>query len=248
VTYYGSGPDTLETVADLYNRRAGSKFQNLRHAYRTWPALFESYEAVLVMDDDVRIAPRSIDRLFRIREQFDLWVLQPAFHPRGKVSHPITRVRPGAFLRYTNFVEMTCPLFRRDKLELFLRAYDGELVGYGMDWWFLDVLGEDLRGRVAVVDAETCVNPHDLIKDGRREIDRLQPLADRVAAWEETKRRYGIRSEARGQTEFGVVPRPATSRVLAQAASLLDVTPLTARIWHRFRHETRRLLGLAPVR
>lgn len=145
VTYYGDGPDTLRPLADLYDRRKGSKFQNVRHAYRTWPALFEGYDAVMVMDDDVLIGPRALDRLFRIREQLDLWVLQPAFHPRGKVSHPITQVHRGAFLRYTNFVEMTCPLFRRDKLEEFLRVYDGELVGYGMDWWFLDVLGEDLR-------------------------------------------------------------------------------------------------------
>lgn len=98
------------------------------------------------------------------------------------------------------------------------------------------------------MDAVTCVNPHDVRKDRVREIDRLQPQAARVAAWEDTKRRCGIRSEARGHAEYEVVERPPASRLLARAAGLLDVTPLASRAWNRLRYEARRLLGLAPAR
>jgi hypothetical protein len=177
ITYYGEHDDhPLRGSADLYNRRKGSKFQNLLHAYRTWAAIIDRYTAVLVMDDDILIDASAISRLFEIRARYDLWVLQPAFHPRGKISHPITRARPGVFLRYTNFVEMNCPLFRRDKLDAFMRVYDPVLTGFGMDWWYLEVLGEDLRGRAGIVDAITCVTPMDHTKGGVREMDRLQPF------------------------------------------------------------------------
>src|SRR5262249_54622072 len=86
IPYYGEGDDPHRPLADLYNRRKGSKFQNLHHAYLTWPGLFERYSAVMVMDDDIAISGSSISRLFDIREQYDLWVLQPAFHPRGRIS------------------------------------------------------------------------------------------------------------------------------------------------------------------
>ena len=174
ITYYGDDNDRYVNVADYYNSRKGSKFQNLKFAYETWPEVFAQYEAVMVMDDDVLVSGDQIGRLFELRNQLDLWVLQPAFSPVGKISWDITRVQPSCRLRFTNFVEMTCPLFRQDKLAQFVAAYDPILVGYGMDFWFLHSMGPDLQRRVAVIDEIVCTNPHDSTK-GRREIDQLQP-------------------------------------------------------------------------
>jgi hypothetical protein len=109
---------------------------------------------------------------------------------------------------------MTCPLLRKDKLDGFLAAYDPELVGFGCDWFLLETLGEDLRGKVAVIDAITCVNPHDASKGGR-EIDRLMPVEERHANWVRIRERHGIRSEARGIVVYGPVPRTGVSRILA---------------------------------
>jgi len=49
------------------------------------------------MDDDIIINGPDISRMFEIRERYDLWVCQPAFHPKGKISHPI-RGRPNSCL------------------------------------------------------------------------------------------------------------------------------------------------------
>lgn len=166
------------------------------------------YEAVMVMDDDIIINGSGISRLFEIREEYDLWLLQPAFDPGGKINHHVTRVNPSTFMRYTNFVEVTCPLFRKDKLDSFMEIYDPVLVGYGVDWWFLDVLGPNLEGNIAVVDAISCINPHDSAKGGHREIDRLQKLSIRQENWEVIKKRYTIQSEARGLIEYGFVEIP----------------------------------------
>jgi hypothetical protein len=39
-----------------------------------------------------------------------------------------------------------------------MMVYDPALVGYGVDWWYLDHLGPDLARRVAIVDDVACVN------------------------------------------------------------------------------------------
>ena len=250
LTYYGDRGHSLRAIADIYNVRKGSKFQNLHYAYRTWPSVFGKYDAIFVLDDDVVLSGRSVNRLFEIREQYDLWLLQPAFHPRGKISHPITRVRPECLLRFTNFVEMTCPLFRRDKLERFLEVYDPALPGYGMDWWFIEAMGDDVRGKIAIVDEVSCINPLEMVKGGlRREIDRLRPHHERVAKWEEIKKRYNIRAEERGQVEFEAVLKPKWRGRLAMVANILDISPFILRtVDYVWRIGRRILRTFAPQR
>lgn len=216
VTYYGDYRGRYASVADIYNCRKGSKFQNLHHASRAWAVLLSSYESIMVMDDDILIRPDQINRLFRIRQELDLWVLQPAFSPWGKITHPITAVQRTERWRYTNFVEMTCPLFRGDKLAEFLEVYDPTLTGHGTDWWFLDVLGKNIERRVAVIDELPCINPKDRTKGGQREIDRLRSTALRIADWERIRLRYNIQSEQRGQKEYDRVPKPVVPRILGQ--------------------------------
>lgn len=216
ITYYGDRPGALADLADLYNCHKGSKFQNLHDVYQTWPDLLQAYEAVFVMDDDLLIGGDEIARLFELRRELDLWLLQPAFSPWGKMSHPLTRVVRTSRLRFTNFVEMGCPLFRGDRLTAFLRVYDPILVGWGIDWWYLDVLGPDLERRVAVIDEVVCLNPRDAAKGGR-EIDRLQPTETRKAVWEGVKRTHHIRSEERGQTEYARVLKPWPGRLWGRA-------------------------------
>jgi hypothetical protein len=214
ITYYGVKENRFQELADYYNRRRGGKFPNLHYAYRQWPEIFRKYDAVMVMDDDLVIRGSDLSRLFTIRERYDLWLLQPAFSPRGKISHRITRVDPRYIMRYTNFVEMGCPLFRTDKLERFLEVYDPVLVGYGMDWWFLEVLGPDLRGKVAVIDAISCINPDEASKGGVREIDTLQSLTERKQTWERIKRAYNIQSEAIGFQQYDAILAPFPQRIV----------------------------------
>ena len=230
VTYYGSRAGQFRDVADYYNVRKGSKFQNLHHAYRQWSDLIARYSAVFVVDDDVVISGSRISRLFELRERYDLWVLQPAFSPQGKISWRVTRVNRRNELRFTNFVEMTCPLFRRDKLDSFMAVYDPELVGWGCEWWFLEVMGIDLRGRVAVVDGITCVNPHDWKKIGQgREIDKLAVTSERKAIWERVRDKYRIGSESRGIAEYEAITKPPLGRCWGR------LTEAGEAAWLRFR-------------
>jgi hypothetical protein len=130
-------------------------------------------------------------------------------------------VHPTAKLRYTNFIEMACPLFRRDKLDPFMAVYDPELVGYGVDWWFLHTLGAGLPNRVAVVDEVTCINPYDRTKGGVREIDTLQSHEKRKEVWERMKALHGLDEQGRQHHEF----RRIRQSSLGTAAALLRNFP-----------------------
>jgi hypothetical protein len=221
VMYYGNHPGTFQDVSDLYACRKGSKFQNLHYCYGQWPQVLARYDAIMVMDDDILIDAGGISRLFEIRRELDLWALQPAFRLSGKISWEITRVQATTRLRYTNFIEMACPLFRRDKLDAFMAVYDPELVGYGVDWWFLHSLGPDLKNHVAVVDEVSCVNPYDKNKGGAREIDQLQSHEKRKEVWERMKARHGLDEQNREHAEFKRIDKSA----LGAAAGLIRHFP-----------------------
>ncbi len=123
VNYYDDGASALQSLADIYSARKGTKFQNLHYCYSRWPEIFSQYEAVMVMDDDIIIGADGLTRLFDVRRELDLWALQPAFRISGKLSWDVTRVRPTTRLRYTDFIALTCPLFRRDEIAAFMAVY-----------------------------------------------------------------------------------------------------------------------------
>jgi hypothetical protein len=225
VVYYGDRPGTFLEESDLYVSRQGSKFQNLHYCYSKWQDVLARYEAVMVMDDDIVINATDLTSLFAIRREFDLWALQPAFRLAGKISWDITRVQPTARLRYTNFIEMACPLFRRDKLDAFMAVYDPELIGYGEDWWFLHTFGAELvANHVAIVDEITCINPSDRTKGGRREIDRLHSHEERKEVWERIKARYGLDERGREQKEYGRIGKSPFDAAIGLIRYLPDWT------------------------
>jgi len=202
VIYYGNEINRYKDESDFYIARKGGKFPNLYYAYNTWSDILDHYQAIFVMDDDIIINANDISRLFDIREQYDLWALQPAFSREGKISHPITQVNPVTTMRFTNFVEVTCPLFRKDKLDEFMNVFDPVLVGWGIDWWFLDLWSSEIEGKVAIIDEIPCVNPPASAKGGKREIDLLQSEPERRENWEKIKSKYNIQSQAKGFKEF----------------------------------------------
>jgi hypothetical protein len=247
VNYYGDEEDRYKDQCEFYIARKGGKFPNLSYVHRRWKNILDQYDAIFVVDDDIIMDGSSISRLFEIREKHDLWLLQPAFDPRGKISHSITRAKPFSFLRYANFVEVACPLFRKDKLDAFLEVYDPLLVGWGIDWWYMDLLNADSQRKVAIIDAVTCINPHDKAKGRQREIDRLQDTPTRIMNWERIKKERNIK--VRRPVVLGSVKSPLnlsgvvnglTTWIIQVVCTWTDV----------FKHLTwrfaRRLLRFAP--
>lgn len=197
VAHYGENALSSDLEIDFCIGLKGAKFPNFKIFCERYAPLIQQYDAIAVLDDDLILSASDIRSLFAIRETYDLWLLQPAFAESGKISHTITRARADMLLRTTNFVEVTCPFFRTDKLLSFMEVYDPVLVGFGIDWWFVDHL-QAPKDKIAIVDAIPCMNPLDSQKPEGREIDRLQSFRHRIThCWEQIKKAHGIENDQR---------------------------------------------------
>jgi hypothetical protein len=195
MAYYGDDDERFSNIARASShsfRAKGGKFQNLKKLIIRNPRFFDCYSHVWVCDDDIRMSPEQIEEAFAITQAQDFWVAQPSFTTSGKNAHAMTvSLAPQWDYRIVNFVEVGVALFRRDKLMEFLQVYDGSLTGRGIDYWYANVLGANESRKFAIIDKVQVTNPHDEEKGGR-EIDRLQPLEGRRAAWDEVRTRLGL--------------------------------------------------------
>lgn len=195
ITNYSDTPNHLREFADVYNESKGAKFPNLKKIFEEHGSTLSRYKAIMVADDDIIISPKKLNALFRMIEEKDAWIVTPAFSKFGKISHTTTERRLMSKYRYTNFAEVTCPIFRTDMLLSFMQVYDPEIKGYGVDWWYLNHLGTDVRNKIIISDQHYCINPRDFKKSGgRREIDKVSTVESRTSKWDQKKRELGIDS------------------------------------------------------
>ena len=135
------------TVADGL---AGGKFENLNRVLAAAPA--GDADWVLVIDDDLRLPSRFLDRFLALCELFRLDLAQPAQTLRSHSAWRVTRRRPASLVRETRFVEI-------GPLTAFARRAAADLLpfpelrfGWGLDLHWAALAAE--RGwRLGVVDA-----------------------------------------------------------------------------------------------
>jgi hypothetical protein len=164
-----------------------TKFMSLKRCYDR--LIKGRYEWVAVFDDDAMFTSGSLDELIDIGTRYDLDIVSPVHDTSGRVSHRLhLKCEGDQKLRLVNFVEMNYPVFRNRSLEKYMDAYDGELCGWGNDWWYCNVLGTDTRLNAGVVDSVSVENP-----SVNGEMDSFLRVDKRMDQWEETKAKYSIR-------------------------------------------------------
>lgn len=127
----------------------GGKFENLNLVLGAAPGEFDW---LLVLDDDVRLPERFLDRFVGLCSHFALDLAQPAQSQRSHSAWRVTRRRPASLVRETRFVEI-------GPLTAFGRRASGELLpfpplrfGWGLDLHWAALAAA--RGwRLGVVDA-----------------------------------------------------------------------------------------------
>ena len=179
VVYYGNEKNKFKNKCDYYYERKGSKFQNLKYVYDRYKFIFQQYENFFILDDDIIISTKEINKLFEIIKKYDLWILGPSFKYPSKVSHIITKKLENNFLRYTNFVEVNVPLFSKYAFHKYMNYYNSILVGYGVDYHYIWILGLDKKNKYAICDSISCINPITEV----RSINLLQDFDTRVYTW-----------------------------------------------------------------
>jgi len=109
------------------------------------------YENIYLPDDDLMTSWGDINKLFNIFRLERLDLAQPSLVPTSFVTHPVTAQNPEFFLRYTNFVELMCPVFTQESLRTCLPTFEASFSGFGLDHIWSSLLGR-IPGRIAIID------------------------------------------------------------------------------------------------
>jgi len=114
---------------------------------------FESFDWVVVVDDDVELPPGFLDAALSLAERHDLALCQPARTADSFSDHPIVTCQPGLSARQTRFVEIgPCVLMRRDAAASLLPFEEAAGMGWGLDFVWPAIM--DARGlRMGILDA-----------------------------------------------------------------------------------------------
>lgn len=112
---------------------------------------FLDYENIYLPDDDLMTSWGDINKLFNIFRMERLELAQPSLVPSSYVTHPVTAQSAEFFLRYTNFVELMCPVFTRAAFRTCLPTFEASFSGFGLDHIWSLLLGR-IPGRIAIID------------------------------------------------------------------------------------------------
>jgi hypothetical protein len=143
-----SGALAEHTVAEGLR---GGKFGNLNRVLAEVGAA-PSFDWVLVVDDDLVLPARFLDRFVALCERFRLDLAQPAQTQRSHSAWRVTRRRPASLVRETRFVEIGPLTAFGRRAAAALLPFPELRFGWGLDLHWAALAGEH-RWRVGVVDA-----------------------------------------------------------------------------------------------
>jgi hypothetical protein len=114
---------------------------------------FETYDWVMLFDDDVEMAEGFADALIAMADYADFALLQPARTVDSYIDHPIVAQFPGLLARQTRFVEIgPVVCMRRDAARLLLPFSEENTMGWGLDLvWPHQIESAGLR--MGIIDA-----------------------------------------------------------------------------------------------
>lgn len=150
VSYYGTTPGRYQDHVDYYHATPGPRWPAHREICERHWGLVERFEYVAFACDDLQADAAVWERIFALCRRYRLDLAQPAVE--GYVSHPITQPRPDCRLRYTNFVEIMCPVFHRAALARVRGTLAESVSGWGLDFLWPLLLPHPAY-RLAVLDA-----------------------------------------------------------------------------------------------
>jgi hypothetical protein len=144
------GPERALAEHTVLERLGGGKFGNLNQVLERTGR--RDFDWILVVDDDLVLPRRFLDRFVALCERFALDLAQPAQTLRSHSAWRVTRRRPASLVRETRFVEI-------GPLTAFGRRAAAELLpfpelrfGWGIDLHWA-ALAEERGWRLGVVDA-----------------------------------------------------------------------------------------------
>jgi hypothetical protein len=141
------GPDpfaNIEAFADWDFSVDEEKFYSATHLL---DGIWQKYEAVCFLDDDVELSTKQINQLFQIGYACNLDLWQPALSIDSVNCWPHLAVQNRSIVRNGRFVELMMPFFRRRGLEQCIDTFQLTESGWGLAY-----LWPEYRVRIGIVD------------------------------------------------------------------------------------------------
>ncbi|NLT05410.1 MAG: glycosyltransferase [Solirubrobacterales bacterium] len=172
---YGStaaGPDAALADETALTGLDGGKFENLDALLAAAPAP-AAPDWTVVVDDDVTLPPRFLDRALALCERLGLDLAQPAQTPRSHAAWRVARQRPLALARATGFVEIGPVTLIGARAAAELLPFPPLRYGWGLDnHW--GALARERGWRLGVLDALA-------VRHDTRQVATTYPRADATA-------------------------------------------------------------------
>lgn len=134
----------------------GAKVAGWKWVLDDRPGVFDQYERIAFVDDDIASSVSTFNKCFEVGERYGLQIWQPALSHDSYVTYAASLRNPLFELRFCNYVEMMCPFFEtgllRQAAPLFSMGFES-----GIDLIWCSIAHEN-GGRCAVVDA--CMVKH----------------------------------------------------------------------------------------
>jgi hypothetical protein len=182
--FYGRDPSLAEPPFEyLAHTPYGGKFRTVYDVFHPGSPLW-NYDYIWIPDDDIACSWSDVNRMFELCRRYRLMLAQPALSPTSFIAHPILRVQEAFGLRFTNFVEIMCPVFSQDSLRTCIGTMRDAYSAHRLDMIWPKLLG-DVPGRVAVIDAVSVTHT--------RPVGATYDMGSAVAEGIRTGALYGLR-------------------------------------------------------
>jgi len=145
-------------AATVLDHLPGGKWDNINLVVDAAGGLGDA-DWLFLVDDDVVLPSRFLDRFVAVCEHFDLAIAQPAQSLSSHAAWDVARRHPRSIVRETRFVEIgPVTVFRRDAA-LELMPFPEMRWGWGLDLHW-SALAADRGWRLGVVDALPVKHTH----------------------------------------------------------------------------------------
>lgn len=191
--YYGDN-DGFRGESTYYFRQKGPKFTLIDQILKELP----EYHYYWMPDDDVFLEEPDVLRLFNLSVQYYLDISQPAI--AGYYGPSCTLCVPECVLRYTNWVEIMCPVMSRRALQICRPTFTENRTGWSIDaaW---NVLLEHPRNKIAIIDDVVAIHTRPVF--GGDVYKKSNPL---VEGWNDSlavRIKYNLNDEALKDIPYG---------------------------------------------
>jgi len=209
VSYFGTVNERYRAASDYYESVRGLKWPRLAEIFAERRHELSRYDAIWLPDDDLRADASMVSCMFDQFHEFNLLLAQPALGVGSQWSHHITVVHPENRLRFTNFVEIMCPIFSQRALTVLTPSFGSSVSGWGLDFAWPHLLNYP-QDRVAILDETPVVHTRPVGSGGTYEQYRIGRINPALEA-EEVMKKYGLVHRPEMQV-YGSVPMGSRHR------------------------------------